>query len=516
VLKSIYEKAILFFRSRIFSILSALFLSLGVINRLYDPWFLNSALPYSDSYTLVTQILDITTYGKIIGVSFYSNLFPYSLSIPVSVFGLNPISVVKWFGPMLGVLLFLVSFYVLRKVLNSNYAVLFGIISFSSAFPLNWLFLRSDITRAETLCIFVFALVIVLTLWHQKSGKNRYISLSWILFIFALLIEPLTAFGLFIFLTVYEVLSRSKHWRFRLSIILFLLLSAVACLLYIYGVQWGFENSFSIFIDNLLPPTPILYSNLFDAIGYVLTILSFLGIGYTLITREKKWLPLTITWLTFFALIYVPVYWFSLTTLPLLVIRLESIFELCTLFQAAIGFEALLSCILKIKDMSTSAVKNVSSSVFADRTKTFVAFLILFLVVSTAIQYSFTEYVVSTGVPNEDYNAFLWLSSNEKLPVNSSLIVFGNPQESDYREAIVRALTLKSNLYYFDVSDWPTLNTSIVRSENIGVKSIYVTVSVTYSSDFSRAQEMLLGEGFILIYDKGASIFSISNKINGS
>jgi hypothetical protein len=519
MLKSIYAKAILLFRSRIVAILSTMFLALGVINRLYDPFFLNSALPYGDSYGLLTDILELITYQKIIGVRYYSNLFSYFLSIPTSVFGLNPICVVKWFGPILGVLLFLLSFYILNRVLSNKYSTLLGIISFSSAFPLKWLFLRSNITRAEGVGLFVFAIVVVLTLWHQKSGKNRHISLAWILFIVVLLLDPLPAIALFLFLAVYEVLSRSKHWRLRLSSILLLLFSASLYQLFIYGVNWGFEKSFSIFMANLFGPQAIIKSNLFDAVGYVLTVLSFVGIGYTLITKERRWLPLTITWLTFFALLYVPIYCFSFTTMPFIIVRLESFFELCTLFQAAIGFEALLNCIQKIKDLPALNAKKVSLSVYVDRTKIFVAFLILFLVLSPTMQHSFTKYVDSTGMPDEDYDALLWLSFNQKLTINSSLIVFGSRSEifglkqSDYREAIVRA-TFKSDIYYFDVSDWPRFNASIDRSEKIGVESIFVMISVTYENCYSRAQEILLNKGFTLIYHKGALIFSISNKTN--
>ena len=510
-------RALFSFKSLIYSTSCSFFIVLGIINRLYDPLYINSALPYSDSYFLLNQVSDILTYHKIIGVSYYTNIFSYLLAAPQFAFQTDSILVIKWLGPFLGILLLLTSFWVLKKLLNDKYAVLLGVIAFASVFPFGWLFLRSDITRAEGAGLFLFCIILLFIMFHQQTGKPRYINLSWILFIIILILDPLPAIPVLIFLSIYEIISRSKHWKLRLFSILALGLLASSYILNSYAQQWGFEKSLSIFANNLFSLEAPVSMTIFDSIGIVFTVLSLIGVAYTVIKKDKKFLPFTISWLIFFVLLYIPIYWFSLSTLPLAIKRLESFFELLTLFQGAIGLEAILVTLAKIQSLKSLKEQKVLNN-YLNKVRILTIIFVLLLMVTPLIQNSLSSYVSSTGLANEDFTALWWLKNNNGLSNNSVLIVIGSyaqafgMQQSEFREIVLRSLTTKSNVTYLDVSDWPRVQNAI-KEQQPNATNVSVMLSITFSNwtYLDNLRGLLVSNGYALVYDKGALIFRAQN-----
>ncbi len=216
-------------------------------------------------------------------------------------------------------------------------------------------------------------------------------------------------------------------------------------------------------------------------------------------------------------MLYIPIYWFSLSTLPLALKRLESFFELLTLFQGAIGLEAILITLSKIQSLKSLKDQKVLNT-YLNKVRILTIIFVLFLMVTPLIQNSLSSYVSSTGLSNEDFTAFWWLKNNNGLSNNSVLIVVGSyvqafgMQQSEYREIVLRALTIKSNVTYLDVSDWPRVQNAI-KEQQPNATNVSVLLSATFSNwtYLDNLRSLLVSNGYALVYDKGALIFRAQN-----
>jgi hypothetical protein len=513
-------------------------IAIGLANRAYDT-YLTTALPYWDSYYLTY----LTNFVRIFGhtpqvyawqLTPYLHGFDILLGFSSIMSGINPIYVFKWFSTLFSSSIILVLYVVIKRFTGDILSSLLSALLLSTSFVFDWVFLRTAITRAENVGLYLFILTFVIVALYadkQMGSKKFLLSLSiifWTTFVFHLL-TPLALLVLLFVITV----SKLNFWK---ASVLFAAVISVL-LAYVYLLRW----------NPLLYATDVSYSlssfnfqtDFFGGFQFVILLLCVFFVIISLFYREKRlqkigYSVLLIIWLLFLIIYYaVPYLWILIISpdVSYLIYRMKSFLELLTIIVASCGFYYLGKVHLpaklasKFKLINRKSGKSFLKSLNVGK---IVSIALLLLLSFNIVQNMFPNYITYSAVSDDDFSMFLWFkdyTSQADPSSNFTIVLVGDKiAENDfecYRDFV--ATLYDSRILYISknnswIRDPPLLNLAtndsdvtyyILNTEN----PCYFVVSDKSSDDLRESAIHILKQfnSTLLNADTATMVFEKAN-----
>ncbi|MCW4015244.1 MAG: hypothetical protein NWF06_02640 [Candidatus Bathyarchaeota archaeon] len=510
---------------------------LGLANRLYDAIF-TWALPYRDSYYLTYLIDFIVQHGhtpQVYAWDLTPSLHGFDLLLSFfSITGeISPIFVFKYFTPFFGVLLILVSYLAVKRLTKSVFCAFLAGLLLSGSYFFEWLFLRTSITRAESigLCFFVFSFFI-LTFHKKMSSRAFFLMLFmniWITFALHLLsLVPLLL--LLLLVLIY------KKGLLKTIVIFGVLFCAIIGFMFLLNwdpfVNVMFGDGYSLSDFDFQHDFSTNYKSIFLVLGLFYVIGSVLTKKY----KEFEHFTLIVMWIALLVLFYVLPYGLLLFVpeLPFVLFRMKSFLELLTVLVASCGLLFFGQYLGKL--LANFTVPAVFKKVKLVHWGHFASLFLVFFLSFNLVTNVFPDYISSSAVSDSDFLAIQWsqkYSSVNLVDNNFSIALVGNEkvqaefQNYEYLLSTVyhsRYVFTKngSQTYTLSMKDPPYLilltNESSVISSFLGDEQPkYLMLSDNIDSGLKTSViELMTLIRAELIYDSGTLIFEAPNHFSST